>query len=208
MAWTRSVPCSACSIAAPSSSRIAGSMPCSTRSPAATSSKGPGTRCEQTEGRPAWTGSLSPTSRGPGLQPSSESLPQHSGPGPTGRRRCGGSTSPSRASRERPGRSASRPCGIAWSWRRRGWSLNRCSRPTSCRSAMGFGPGARPTRPSRLSGSRPTPPATGCSTPTSAIALGPSITTPSCARWPGGSVIGGCSSCCGHGCGLGWWRMG
>jgi len=28
------------------------------------------------------------------------------------------------------------------------------------------------------------------------------------ARWPGGSAIGGCSSCCGHGCELGCWRMG
>jgi hypothetical protein len=35
-------------------------------------------------------------------------------PGATGRRRCGGCTSPSQASRARPGRLASPPCAIGW----------------------------------------------------------------------------------------------
>src|SRR5215218_412570 len=55
---------------------------------------------------------------------------------------------------------------------------------------MGFDPSARPTRPLRPSGSRPTGAATGCWTPTSGTALGPSTTTPSWPRWPGGSVTG------------------
>ena len=58
-------------------------------------------------------------------------------------------------------------------------------------SSYGFGPSARPTRPLRPSGSRPTAAASGCWTPTSATALGPSTTTPSWRRWPGESVIGG-----------------
>jgi hypothetical protein len=39
---------------------------------------------------------------------------QRFGPVATGRRRCGGFTSPSRASRARPGRLASRPCVTGW----------------------------------------------------------------------------------------------
>jgi hypothetical protein len=41
-------------------------------------------------------------------------LPQRFGPVATGRRRCGGSTSPSRAGRAPPGRLASRPCATGW----------------------------------------------------------------------------------------------
>ena len=191
-AWTHPVRCSACCTAVPSSSRSAGSMPCSTRSPAATSSNGPGTRCEQTEGRPAPMGSPSSTSRRPGWRPSSTILPQRLRLGPTGRRRCGGSTSPSRGSLVVPGRLGSRACATGWSWPRRSWSWSRSSRPTSCRQAMGFGPDARPTRPLRPSGSRPTGAPSGCLMPTSATASGNSITTRSWARWPGGSVTGGC----------------
>ena len=56
MAWTRSVPCSACCTAAPSSNRIAGSMPCSTGRPRRHPGKGLG-RGRANRGRPAGLGS-------------------------------------------------------------------------------------------------------------------------------------------------------
>jgi len=58
-------------------------------------------------------------------------------------------------------------------------------------SSFGFRPKRSAHQPLRPSGSRPTGAPTGCWTPTSGTALGPSTTTPSWPRWPGGSVIGG-----------------
>ena len=63
--------------------------------------------------------------------------------------RCGGCTSPSRASRVSSGRSASPRSVTVWSWRRRRSSWSQSSRRTSPRSASGSDRSVRPMTPSR-----------------------------------------------------------
>src|SRR6476646_7741325 len=63
------------------------------------------------------------------------------------RRRCGGWTSPNRTAG--CGRSVFPLCAIVWRNRRRSWSWNRSSRPTSCRAVSGSARGAAPPMPWR-----------------------------------------------------------
>jgi hypothetical protein len=65
-------------------------------------------------GAPGVDGVTSTRSRHPGWRASCRISPHYSRPGPTGLRRCDGCTFPSRGSRARPGRLASRPCAIGW----------------------------------------------------------------------------------------------
>ena len=96
------------------------------------------------QGAPGVDGVTIADDREPGVPrrcgPSSTGSPRSCGPGRTGRSRCGGCTSPSRASRARPGRSAYPRCATGWSWRRRRSSSNRSSRPTFAPSSFGFRP--------------------------------------------------------------------
>ena len=113
-AWTGFVLSNACCTAVLSRTGIAASMPSMTRSPAATCSGRLGARSVRTGAHRASMASPSATSSSRGWVSSSMSSPSSCAPEPTGRGRCGGCTSRSRAGQVSSGDSTSPACPTEW----------------------------------------------------------------------------------------------